>query len=103
MKKYDMIRELFKKGDAPKFCYLFDKKTLGDVIELNLKYDNLIVNTEDNHYKFWTYTANGRYIKYIWGKIGSEGSSIEKDDSEFEAIQKMNKKIFNGYVKISWK
>ena len=64
----------------------------------------VLVNTEDNHYKFWTYRVNrlDHKVEYFWGRIGKTTQSMETTpgsdwyiNSEVET--KVREKLKKGY------
>jgi len=71
--------------------------------------NNIVINTEENHYKFWTYSVDrdGKLTTY-WGRIGKTVQSNEKElGSEYsakrEAIGLVNAKIKKGYRPLNFK
>lgn len=106
MKKQEMIKQILDLNIPEFLGKSVDRLVFYDIIYLIVRFNNLIINTETkdgvDHYKFWTYTKKGDKIKYVWGRIGSEGKVLEKEESEWDARSKMNKKIEAGYKSINW-
>lgn len=72
-----------------------------DEAKLRLMFSNgpLLVNTTDNHYKFWHYDQTGKTI--YWGRIGSKVRSKDVSDKSFLYIdQKIKEKKSKGYNRI---
>lgn len=69
-----------------------------DEAKLRLMFSNgpLLVNTEDNHYKFWHYD---RFEKRVyWGRIGSKIKSQDvSDKSGSYEYTKIREKLRKGY------
>lgn len=56
----------------------------------------IFVNTEDNHYKYWTYRIDRLTgdTTFYWGRIGKSTQSLSKSfGSERRAISEVNDKI----------
>lgn len=100
MEKSEIISKVFEMGE-PKLIYK-DKKIVKEILDLIIEYDWAIVNIEEGHYKFWTFTGSHGNIKYTWGRIGKTPQSVEKPDAVWEANDKRYKKIQKGYTKIGW-
>jgi predicted DNA-binding WGR domain protein len=100
MTKSEIISRVFEQGE-PKLIYK-DKKIIKEILDLILEYDWAIVNTEEGHYKFWTFTGKHGAVTYTWGKIGGTPQSAEKNDGLWEAMVKRRRKIEKGYVRIGW-
>lgn len=72
-----------------------------DEAKLRLMFSNgpLLINTEDNHYKFWHYDQPNKII--YWGRIGSKVRSQDASDKSFLYInQKIKEKKSKGYTRI---
>lgn len=69
-----------------------------DEAKLRLSFSNgpLLVNTEDNHYKFWHYDRNEQ--KVYWGRIGNKIRSQDVSDRGYMYAQdKIREKLRKGY------
>lgn len=70
--------------------------------------NNIVINIEDNHYKFWTYSisCDGTLTTY-WGRIGKNIHKLEKKmDSEYKAklegLTLIRSKINKGYKPLNF-
>lgn len=65
-----------------------------------------LINTEDNHRKFYTVTLDRRHVTLHWGRIGTRGQVQEIgffDNLEADTFagRKISQKLDSGYVNIS--
>lgn len=55
----------------------------------------LLVNTRDNHYKYWHIEQNGNKINATWGRIGTKQRSQTKTfNSEFGSEWYIREKVY---------
>lgn len=72
-----------------------------DEAKLRLMFSNgpLLINTQDNHYKFWHYDQSKKIV--YWGRIGSKVRSQDVSDKSFLYMnQKIKEKKSKGYTRI---
>lgn len=88
-----------------------DSLTIVDEAMLLLEFsgNNVVINTEDNHYKFWTYSVerDGTLTSY-WGRIGKNVQRLEKKmSSEYraksEGVSLIRAKMNKGYRPLNFK
>lgn len=71
------------------------------------KRENILVNTDENHNKFWASQMDTTTFKVTirWGRLGTKGQSQQQDfDNEYDAVNfvstKIREKIRKGYTLI---
>ena len=100
-RKRNAVKLAFTVG-APKIFMNTDQEIIEEMLELIVEFDNIIVNVEDNHYKYWAFEAEFGKVKYVWGRIGKTRQELVKPDSLWTAKNKRAEKISKGYVAIGW-
>jgi len=61
---------------------------------------NILIHTEDGHYKYWAFLINPNgSVRVRWGKIGTYGQEQEQGSSSGVSyiISKVNEKLNKGY------
>jgi hypothetical protein len=103
MRRREAIINIFEKGPPRIFEKMSIELVPDEMIRLIGRYLDVIVHTEQGHYKFWTWQEEGSQIKYIWGKITSiSPDSVVKYETKFDARNKQRSKLDKGYVQIGW-
>ena len=103
MAKRQAVANIFEKGPPRIFEKMDIDLVPSDMIRLIGEYGDVLVHTEEGHYKFWTWEEEGNYIKYIWGKItATSPASTIKPESRYDARAKQRSKLDKGYVQIGW-
>ena len=75
------------------------------VLLLNFGDCKILINMEENHYKFWTYRQDPtepNKVTFYWGRIGKVVQELEKDfgskwAASGEIDSKVREKIKKGY------
>ena len=87
-----------------------DNLTIVDEAMLLLEFsgNHIVINTEENHYKFWTYSIDKDILTTYWGRIGKNVQRLEKKmGSEYKAksegISLIRAKIKKGYHPLNFK
>jgi hypothetical protein len=103
MKREEAIVNVFEKG-PPSIFHILDKMNVpSDMIRLIIQYGDVLIHTEESHYKFWTWQEEKGQIKYIWGKItATSPASTMKPDTKWDAREKQKNKLNKGYIQIGW-
>ena len=68
----------------------------------------IVINTEDNHYKFYTYVPEPNKVTFYWGRIGKTPQSLEMNTysmnrSIYDGDKKLREKIKKGYRPLNFK
>jgi hypothetical protein len=103
MKRKAAIANIFEIGPPRVFEKMAIELVPNEMLTLIGKYNDVLVHTEEGHYKFWTWQEEGNYVEYIWGKItATSPASTVKRETKFEARLKQRNKLDKGYIQIGW-